>query len=125
MLTLRHACAVRTLAMRVAQLESESRREKEVHCSASAMQLSCTQPALQERLADRADTSSLLKVSPALARTRLLPPTPPNTLNRTSISSCSRQAPPSQTASPQFVALSQPPMRDLMCVRAPGLLRLL
>ena len=35
---------------------------------------------------------------------------------------CSRQAPPSQTASPQFVALSQPLLRDLMCVRAPGLL---
>jgi hypothetical protein len=54
----------RTLAMRVAQLESESRREKEVRRKLPAL-LSCapfTPEALQERLADRADTSGLLKV---------------------------------------------------------------
>ena len=47
--------------MRVAQLESESRREKEVRRKLPAL-LSCapfTPEALQERLADRADTSGL------------------------------------------------------------------
>ena len=51
--------------MRVAQLESESRREKEVRAPASALllqRLPRTQVPLQERLADRADTSGLLKV---------------------------------------------------------------
>ena len=50
--------------MRVAQLESERRREKEVQRKLAAL-LSCaalTPEALQERLADRADTSGLLKV---------------------------------------------------------------
>ncbi len=57
----------RTLAMRVAQLESESRREKEVCTSALLLaRLPCTQVPLQERLADRADTSGLLKVCSTL-----------------------------------------------------------
>jgi hypothetical protein len=50
--------------MRVAQLESESRREKEVRFipPRSLRRAPVNNNALQERLADRADTSGLLKV---------------------------------------------------------------